>query len=84
MVEDPKKVISDCLDVLKVEGNPIRLCRGHDVSCVLAIIFNNLKKTNRSSRNKNDMNDAILGHIPSDAFSKLEVYRDLINWLSPS
>lgn len=72
---------SSCATIFRDADIKINVCRGHDVSSVLAILYNNFRKSDRSSRNSNDMNDLILGHVSTAEFSNLDVHRDLIKWL---
>jgi hypothetical protein len=78
---DKKEALELCKVIYDEAVDKIILCRGHDVSSVLAILHNHFRKTGRSTRNTEDINDLILGHISTDEFANLNIYQDLIGWL---
>ncbi len=82
-VDNKLELVAKCEVHCAGVEDKISICRGHDVSSVLAILHNYFRKANRSSRNAEDVNDLVLGHISKAEFSQIPVYQDLDNWLAP-
>lgn len=80
-VDDKEEATELCKTIYDEADDKVMLCRGHDVSCVLAILHNHFRKSGRSSRNGDDINDLILGHISTFEFANLQAHQDLLAWL---
>lgn len=81
-IKNKKEFIEQSIQIYDETNEKVNLCRGHDVSQAISILYNYYKKSQRSHRNGNDINDLILGHVTSEDFSNLAVYQDLMDWLN--
>ncbi|NKX39735.1 DUF4435 domain-containing protein [Tritonibacter mobilis] len=80
-ISNADELIEFCEEEIRLACGEMHLCRGHDVTLVISIMHNIFRKSGRSSRNGDDINDLLLGHITTIEASAMPIFSDLVTWL---